>query len=160
MDIKSVLISAVLAGCVEAHAGSFDDGRVYDAVERAWYESPHNLRAMHEEWSSCGDLSLFRSRVADDDAELLVLCRQEANACLLWRRLPGVGNHSAPLAIISPTKVPFARRVAAAEHELVHAFKECGGYPGSGHDDKRFFRPNPDSVEAVALEELYPTNHE
>jgi hypothetical protein len=158
--MNHALLLALVVGCAEAHAGSSDDVRVYDAVERAWYESPHNLHAVHEEWDDCENLSLFYSRVADDDTEVLMLCRQPANACLLWSLLPGVGGHYQPYALISPTTVPAARRVAVAEHELVHAFSGCAGYSARSHEDQRIFRPNHDSVEAVALRALYPTNRE
>lgn len=153
-------LAATLAGCDnggQSRAGTSMGEAVYLAVEAAWYGRtdlpPIGARG------DCERLPMLEVLVPKSREAYLDKCPDKSNACLRWVLLSGrVRSLSYPVAYINRT-VSADRWPALVVHELLHSVVLCSGTAADGYDyghaDKRVWRPEPGSVEAVALRAIY-----
>lgn len=147
-----------LTGCDNggaSHAGTSQGERIYLATEAAWY-GRGDLPPINDEIADCERLPLLELLTPVTLAEYEDHCPKNSWACLRWQPLDGrVRNLKYPVAYMNPM-LAADRWPAHGVHEITHSFMECADL-GSDYFHKRpgVWRPDPTSVEAVAVKAIY-----
>lgn len=107
----------------------------------------------------CARLTQLQVECPDTEAAYLRRCPPNSWACQRWDLTPGRAlSRYRPVAVMNPA-LPRDRVVAHVVHEFLHAVSKCAkkGFVDYPHADPRAWRPAPDSVEALVVQELYDT---